>query len=158
MPRATTPSPALCRAPRSTDALRGGARAALLLAAAGLAGCGAPPFEGQFRGTCNVGEGTDAFALPIEFTVIEGDEGDVLGYGAFRFNEYTFTGEAAGSRADERVMVDVIGVAGGYTITVRVIGEVNEELSAVEGRCGFVDQGEGFVGGVKMIAPDAEND
>lgn len=154
MPRATPLSPARRRAPRS----RAVGPVALLLGAVGLAGCAAPPFEGEFQGTCNVGEGTDAFALPIEFTVIEGDEGDVLGYGAFRFNDYTFTGEAAGERADERVMVDVTGVAGGYTITVRVIGEVNEELSAVEGRCGFVDQGEGFVGGVKMIAPDAEKD
>ena len=74
------------RARLSPLALRAPAAASALLAAALLPACGAGPFEGEFQGTCAVGDGTDAFTLPIEFTVVEGDEGELVGFGAFRFN------------------------------------------------------------------------
>lgn len=125
------------------------ARLGGLALALGASGC-APALSGRFQGTCELGEGTGRFSMPIEHDLAEDAEGALSGFGSFRFNDFTFTGEATGARSDEHMLVDVVGEAGGYTLTVRVIGEADEALGKINGECGFVDQGAPFSGDVSM--------
>ena len=138
--------------PRRFDAARRSASLRLLGALAVCAlgvGCGAP-LSGRYQGKCSLGEGTGAFTMPIDHDLVEAEDGRIEGFGSFKFNDFTFTGESLGRRSDEKVQIDVVGEAGGYTLTVRVIGEANEELTEIDGRCGFVDQGVPYEGDIAL--------
>jgi hypothetical protein len=117
--------------------------------ALGLGAC-AQPLDGAWSGTCAVGEGSDQFELPVAFDVLELEDGRLGGSGTFQFVGYTFTGEAEGEHFEDHVRVDVIGVYGGYTLTVRVLGDVDAEFTKIDGHCGFMDQGVPWEGPVLM--------
>lgn len=148
------------KAPPPSSAARSGAASFLapvgvLALLFGLSGCGSA-LSGRFQGTCELGEGTGRFSMPIDHDLVENGEGKITGFGSFRFNDFTFTGEALGERSGEHVLVDVLGEAGGYTLTVRVIGEADEDLTKIDGQCGFVDQGAPFSGAVNMKRAEDE--
>ncbi len=105
----------------------------------GTSGCGGG-VVGYWTGVCDAGIGVDRFDMDMHLE-IDGLDGDrVEGGGAFRYNDFLFTGELKGNRDDDALDVDIVGVAGGYTITNRVLLErVGDEL---EGVCAMTDQDE----------------
>ena len=112
-----------------------------------------PEVDAAGEARCEAVLGIGAHVLTF---LVEDGEGKITGFGSFRFNDFTFTGEALGERSGEHVLVDVIGEAGGYTLTVRVIGEADEELTKIDGQCGFVDQGAPYSGAVNMKRAEDE--
>jgi len=124
---------------------------------AGLLGVGllasgcASPFQGKWTGECDIGLGADRVDMPVEINLVDGKGTTVKGAGIFDYNEYRFEGEARGRVVDdETLLLDIVGVYGGYTITLELDATMTGD--EVEGLCAFEDQETLFEGDVVMTA------
>ena len=121
----------------------------LLLAASVLlwsTGCKSA-YSGRWKGVCDVGLGTQYFSMPVSLELVDTKGTTLAGVGQFAFNESLFEGEARGRIVDDDLLdVDVVGVYGGYTISVAYELELGTE--DLEGTCSFVDQRETYEGDV----------
>jgi len=125
--------------------------AGLLGAALLSSGC-ASPFQGKWKGDCDVGIGVDRVDMPVEIELVGGKGTTVQGAGSFGYNDYTFEGEARGRVVDdETLLLDVIGVYGGYTVTLELEGTLEGD-GEVEGLCAFEDQETLYEGDVVLTA------
>ena len=96
-----------------------------------LLACG-PHLGGQWEGSCSGVSPDGVFAVP--FVVhFDGDQG----HGRFGYNGYTFKGDAWSERDGSDVSIDLDGVAGGYLITLSVIGMIDG--NDITGDCSFLD-------------------
>ena len=111
---------------RMTTGLR--TRASLAMAFVLASGC-ASPFQGKWKGECDVGVGSSRINMPLEIDLVDSKGTTVRGAGTFGYNDFGFEGEARGRIDEETLLLDIFGVYGGYTITLELEGEL---ASAVE--------------------------
>ena len=101
-------------------------------------GC-ASPFQGKWKGECDVGVGSNRINMPLTIDLVGSKGTTVRGIGTFGYNGVEFEGEARGRVVDdETLLLDIVGVYGGYTITVEIDGTFDGE--EVEGLCAYQDQ------------------
>ena len=99
----------------------------------------ASPFQGKWKGECDVGVGSNRINMPLTLDLVGSKGTTVRGAGTFAYNEVEFEGEARGRVVDEEtLLLDILGVYGGYTITVEIEGTLEGE--EVEGLCAYQDQ------------------
>ncbi len=85
--------------------------------------------------------------MPVSLDLVDTKGTTLAGVGQFAFKEALFEGEARARIVDDEVLdVDVVGVYGGYTISVAYELELGTE--DLEGTCAFVDQDELYEGDV----------
>lgn len=126
-----------------------GSLAGAIVLASGCAG----PFQGQWKGECDVGVGSSRITMPLEVDLVGAKGTTVRGAGSFGYNDVSFKGEARGRVVDEEaLLLDVIGVYGGYTITVELDGEL--EGDEIEGLCAFEDQETLYEGDIVLSFAD----
>lgn len=109
-------------------------------------GCSSP-YAGEWSGDCDPGGSTTD--LPVTLDLADDKGSTLTGVGTFVYNDYTFEGEADGRVVDDDVLeLDIIGVYGGYTITVSLEGEL--DLDSIEGSCTFTDQDTLYEGDLEL--------
>ena len=97
-----------------------------------------------------IGEGADAWLLPLRVEFVRDVGGDLLGEGEFDFDGLTWKGEVEGELyLDDEIDFELRGVAGGFIYTLLVDAEIQSE-DDIEGDCSF-DLTSGVVEGALNI-------
>ena len=101
-----------------------------------LPACSAGLVGDPWAGTCVLGEAGDAWVMPIEITFVRDIHGELLGEGLYVYDDRDFKGVVEGKIAGEDISMSLPGVYGGYTVTLLVEAELDDE-DEMTGICQF---------------------
>lgn len=111
--------------------------AAALLVPLLISGCSAGLVDDDWEGDCLLGEGADAWSLPVKVVFLRDTGGKLLGEGEFDFDGRTWRGEVEGELYTEGELdFSLAAVAGGFLYTLLVDAEIESE-DEIEGACSF---------------------
>lgn len=110
-----------------------------LLAVVVLSGCtNGVRIIGDWAGDCVLSTPSGARRVPYEIQVTSQWKGELLGTGAYVYDGYVFEGDLRGAVEGRDVGFDLVGIYGGYTVTLEASGSVQDTLD-IEGDCVFFD-------------------
>jgi len=112
---------------------------ALPLLLSSLGGCaGDARLRGEWSGDCLLETVDGPRRLPFELAIDAQRQGVFSGTGAFEYDGYTFQGDVDGTVDGAQVIFDLVGIYGGYTVTMAADAEL-EDNGDVEGDCSFFE-------------------
>lgn len=113
--------------------------ALLLLSALALPACeGDVRLRGEWSGACILDTDLGLRQLPFTLDITAQQQGRISGTGTYQYDGYEFAGDVDGTVEGNDVLFDLVGIYGGYTVTLMGDGEL-EDNGDVEGDCGFFD-------------------
>jgi len=101
-----------------------------------LSGCSAGLVGDTWSGTCVLGEASLAWVMPVEITFVRDIRGELLGEGVYGYDDRDFKGVVEGKIAGTDISMSLPGVYGGYTLTLLVEAELEDQDEMV-GICEF---------------------